>query len=126
MIRCASPFGWVMRSKYSVNVVFALYGTPFFRRYPGLRLVVTTFNEPVSGAWPRRPGITSHCADDVPCHVPAAAGVGIGGGIGVGIGADANENTRVCVPASVSIFSVRSSCQVMCRRPGTRMMFAAP
>jgi hypothetical protein len=30
------------------------------------------------------------------------------------------------MPASVSILSVRSSAQVMWKRPGTRMMFGAP
>jgi hypothetical protein len=35
-------------------------------------------------------------------------------------------SNRVWVPASVSIFNVDSSCQVMCRRPGTRMIAAAP
>ena len=37
-----------------------------------------------------------------------------------------NLNTRVCVPASASSFSVLSSSQVMCRRPGTRMIAGAP
>jgi hypothetical protein len=35
-------------------------------------------------------------------------------------------NSRVCVPVSVSTFSVVSSCQVMCTRPGNRISPAAP
>ena len=48
----------------------------------------------------------------------AAAVAGAAGG--------ANRSSRVCVPASVSIFSVLSSAQVMWRRPGIRMMPPAP
>src|SRR2546422_727063 len=35
--------------KYSVSTAFALYGTPFFRKYPGFSFVVTTFSEPCFG-----------------------------------------------------------------------------
>src|SRR5437868_3879707 len=34
--------------------------------------------------------------------------------------------SRVCVPASISIFNVSASCQVMCSRSGIFMMIAAP
>ena len=37
-----------------------------------------------------------------------------------------NLKMRVCVPASISTFSVLSSSHVMCTRPGTRMIAAAP
>ena len=36
------------------------------------------------------------------------------------------KERRVCVPASVSIFNVLSSCQVMCSRPGTLIKAGAP
>lgn len=35
------------RLNYSVMIVFALYGTPFFRRTPGARFVVVTFHRVV-------------------------------------------------------------------------------
>src|SRR5215467_10654246 len=54
--RMESPFGsGPTRSKYSVIVAFALYGTPFFLRYPSLKFVVVTKSEPPVGAAPRRP-----------------------------------------------------------------------
>ena len=40
--------------------------------------------------------------------------------------AGVNDSSRVCVPASVSTFSVRSSCQVMWSRPGSRMTPPTP
>src|SRR4029453_14649642 len=46
------PFGRSNRSKSSVRGVSALYGTPFLRRYPGFRPVVTTFSDPPRGAGP--------------------------------------------------------------------------
>ena len=62
------------------------------------------------------PGGRSHCAVETPCQ--------LGGGSVAGRGP--NVNSRVCVPASVSTFKVVSSCQVMCSRPGTRMIAPAP
>ena len=50
--RNVSPFGAVKRSKYSLTVVLALYGTPFFRRYPGRRFVVSTLSWPCPGSTP--------------------------------------------------------------------------
>src|SRR5207249_7182386 len=64
-----SPPGTSKRSKYSVSVVLALYGTPFFRRYPGFIFVVTTFNDP-PGMGPRAPATTSHSAIETPCQSP--------------------------------------------------------
>src|ERR1043165_2623742 len=52
-----SPPGTSSRSKYSVITVFALYGTPFLRRYPGFMLVVTTFSEPPRSCGAPRFGI---------------------------------------------------------------------
>src|SRR5690349_21716831 len=58
------------RSQYSVSTASALYGTPFFRKYPGRKCFVTTLRLPnfvaLSGCWPR--GV-SHCATESPCHV---------------------------------------------------------
>src|SRR5215510_1220325 len=54
--RMTSPFGsGPTRSKYSVTVAFALYGTPFFLKYPSLKFVVVTKSDPPVGAAPRRP-----------------------------------------------------------------------
>src|SRR5262245_18805780 len=54
--RITSPFGsGPTRSKYSVIAAFALYGTPFFLKYPSRKFVVVTKSEPPSGAAPRRP-----------------------------------------------------------------------
>src|SRR5713101_4534403 len=41
-----SPFGSVKDSKYSSSTAFALYGTPFFRKYPGRMWFVSTFKNP--------------------------------------------------------------------------------
>src|SRR3954471_25099816 len=55
------PGGAGSRSKYSVIDASSLYGTPFLRRYPARKPVVTTFSEPPSaiapagGGPPRRP-----------------------------------------------------------------------
>src|SRR5215475_8052697 len=55
--RMTSPFGsGPTRSKYSVIVALALYGTPFFLKYPSRKFVVVTKSEPPDGgAAPRRP-----------------------------------------------------------------------
>ena len=58
----------------------------------------------------------THSATEVPCQLRGAAGSA----------AAANRNIRVCVPASVSILSVVSSCHAMRNRPGTRMIAGAP
>src|SRR6476659_1988807 len=97
------------RSKYSVITAFALYGTPFLRRYPGFMLVVTTLSDPPRSCGPPRFGIGdakmargwSHEAAEDPCSV------------GAPVGAFPNAKVRVWVPVSVSSFSVLSSCQVM-------------
>src|SRR5258705_423113 len=67
----ASPLSSCVPLKYSVRIAFALYGTPFLRRYPGRMPVVTTFSEPPStGAAPRRPPPPgSQIAGEWPCHV---------------------------------------------------------
>src|SRR5215475_15534319 len=45
--RMTSPFGsGPTLSKYSVMVALALYGTPFFRKYPSRKFVVVTNNAP--------------------------------------------------------------------------------
>src|SRR5204863_7995731 len=41
-----SPLGSLIKSKYSIRLVFSLYGTPFLRRKPAFRLVVVTFIDP--------------------------------------------------------------------------------
>src|SRR5262249_5108596 len=93
-------------------------GTPFRRRYPGLRLVVTTRNDPPrDGPPPRRPPpppAVCQLATEAPCQLGSPAG------------AEPNANARVCVPASVSTFSVVSSFQLTRMRPGTRMIAAPP
>src|SRR5262245_18823369 len=92
-------------SKYSVTFAFSLYGTPFFRRYPARMFVVTTVSDPARG--PAPPGLPrpprSHWAADWPCQVGGPADAAGG----------PNRNRRVCMPASVSTFSVLSSCHVM-------------
>ena len=68
-------------------------------------------------AAPRPAGGVSHCATVSPCRdgwLPSAAFQ------------SPKWSRRVCVPASVSTLRVVSSCQVMWRRPGMRMMAAAP
>src|SRR6185436_6650405 len=67
---------------------------------------------------PSLPAVFVHCALDSPCH-DAGCGLALGG-------VATKRRRRVCVPASVSMRSVLASCQVMCRRPGTFMMAAAP
>src|SRR5205823_14656064 len=93
-------------SKSSSNSALALYGTPFFCRYPGRRCVVTTLRSPFIAALapprPRRPPAYSQLASESPCQVGSALG-----------GALPKCSRRVCVPASVSIFSVLSSAHVM-------------
>src|SRR5688572_3269040 len=42
--RTTSPLGYVKRSKYSLIDAFSLYGTPFLRRWPARKFVVTTFS----------------------------------------------------------------------------------
>src|SRR6185503_13996046 len=55
--------GPVSTSQYSVKTVFALYGTPFFRKYPARSRVVTDLSEPRRGAPARpRPAAITHCA----------------------------------------------------------------
>src|SRR5215831_13486562 len=52
--RMTSPFGsGPTLSKYSVMFAFALYGTPFFRRYPSRKFVVVTNSDPPTGGAPR-------------------------------------------------------------------------
>jgi hypothetical protein len=57
-----------------------------------------------------------HCATEYPCSVFLVPGGTV----------PSKWSTRVCVPASISIWSVLSSAHVMCSRPGTRMLPAAP
>src|SRR5687768_959291 len=66
---------------------------------------------------PRRPPppATIQLAADVPCQLGFVAA---GGAV--------KWKRRVWVPASVSTFSVLSSCQLMRIRPGTRMIAGAP
>jgi hypothetical protein len=111
---------------------FALYGTPFLRRYPGRTFVVTTRSDPprfISGGSPpligsagrRNIGTAArescHSATESPCHVRVEERAA---------GPPPNRNRRVCMPASVSTFSARSSCQLMRIRPGTLMIAGAP
>src|SRR6266851_626680 len=132
-INHASPLSSCVPWKYSVRIAFALYGTPFLRRYPGRMPVVTTVSDPPStGGAPRRPPPPgSQSAIELPCHDR---------GSDPDFGSDPDEcgsapeipgarpkwKRRVCVPASVSMRSVVSSCQVMCSRPGTRIIAGAP
>src|ERR1700722_17822564 len=94
-----SPFRSVERSQYSVSTAFSLYGTPFFLKYPGRRLVVTIFNDPPLDARPRPRRPPSHSAIDSPCHVALVAW---------GF-TPPKWRTRVCEPASVSTLSVLAS-----------------
>src|SRR5580765_1318736 len=140
--RMTSPFGsGPTLSKYSVMVAFALYGTPFFLRYPSRKFVVATKSEPPrdgatrAGSRGPRPApagdgpfgvllrstvpcgpANCHWAAEYPCHV--------GGAILSGLGP--KRSSRVCVPASNSTLSAVSSCQEMCMRPGIRMMLPMP
>src|SRR6185503_5473897 len=68
------------------------------------------------GGAPPRAGApaSSHTAAEYPCQLGSPPGVPV------------KCSRRVCVPASVSIFSVVSSCHEMRSRPGTRMIPAAP
>src|SRR6478735_6593787 len=129
---------------YSVIDASSLYGTPFFRRYPSRNRVVTTLSDPpsvmapVGGGPPRKPlppppgtvgliGVGAgpaprprcgpcHSATEKPCHVFSAGGCLV----------RSKLSSRVCVPASVSIFSVASSCHVIRSRPGCRMIPPTP
>src|SRR4029450_13603966 len=58
----------------------------------------------------------SHLAAENPCQL---------GWLSLG-GCASKCRSRVCVPASVSIFRVASSCHEIRRRPGTRMTAGAP
>src|SRR5262245_49051004 len=89
------------RSQYSVRTALSPYGTPFFRRYPGSMLVVVTLRYLAAGA-ALLARLASHTATELPCQVRFA-----GGAAGF-----VNWKMRVCVPASVSMRSVLSSCQV--------------
>src|SRR5688572_16315109 len=102
-------------SYHSVTTALALYGTPFFLRYPGLRFVVTTFKVPVRGWFPRPPAIFSQVATERPCKDGWAAGGGL-----------PNTRRRVCVPASVSTLRVVSFSQANRTRPASLMMDGAP
>ena len=121
--------------KYSVITAFWLYGTPLRRSQPPVWLVVVTFSEPQR--WPgtalppprsrnasKAPPARCHSATDVPCsdRAPGADETGLGAAPGGG----ANRSSRVCWPASVSIFSVLSSCQLMRSRPGMRIRPPTP
>src|SRR5947207_7829893 len=64
------------------------------------------------------PGAGSHVAAESPCQLRGPGDAATAPG--------AKWKRRVCVPASVSIFSVSASCHVMCSRPGTLMMLPAP
>src|SRR5262249_40056287 len=67
------------RSKYSRSVVLSLYGTPFLRKYPVFRLVVTTSSDRprvpsrgfsaigVKSGGPAPRCGCSHCALEYPC-----------------------------------------------------------
>src|SRR5687767_13314720 len=86
-------------------------------------LVVTTFRFPhrgAAGAAPPRlpppPRPASHVATEYPCNV-----LGVPAGTVV-----LKWSKRVCVPASMSIFRVLSSTQLMFNLPGTRILPPAP
>src|SRR5688572_18720243 len=94
-------------------------------------LVVVTLSAPQRwGAAPpprsrkasNAPPLRCHSATDVPCSVRDVAAPLTG----AGAPSFANCSSRVCWPASVSIFSVRSSCQEIFRRVGIRMMPPTP
>src|SRR5207253_3607248 len=98
-------------------------GTPFLRIYPGFIRVVTTLSVAPGGA--PRPGPTPKPAGNSevgysqePVETPCQSLLCPCGG--------PKRTRRVCVPASVSIFNVVSSCQVMCSRVGSRMTPTAP
>ena len=113
----------------------ALYGTPLVRSQPARRFVVTTLSgvhtarraaAPCPASRRSKPPVRStsitsgggsHFATDTPCQDEAPGGAGADG---------AKRIRRVWLPASVSIFSVLSSSQVMWMRPGARMTAAAP
>src|SRR6185436_10299664 len=103
------------------------------RRYPPVRLVVTTFRLPHRGPAARPPPPpprpppppkppnpppppVSQVAIEYPWRLrgPASGCVTL------------KWKSRVCVPASISTFKVLSSAQVMCSLPGTRRLPPAP
>src|SRR5215470_10329297 len=61
---------------------------------------------------PRAPPLSSQLATVYPCSV-----FSVGAGVVV-----TKCSNRVCVPASISIFRVLSSAQVICSLPGTRRL----
>src|SRR5262245_5180825 len=70
---------------------------------------------------PSGPSTRSQRATDSPCQVGRVPDEDLAPDAGA-----AKRKRRVCFPASVSMRSVSASCHVMCRRPGTFMMAAAP
>src|SRR5436190_512336 len=70
---------------------------------------------PANGAWPCPSTTDSHFASENPCHSAPDGGAAFA----------LKCSSRVCVPLSMSIFRVFSSCHVTCSRTGMRMMRAA-
>src|SRR6185295_11781387 len=110
-----------------MRLALSLYGTPFLRRKPPFRCDVVTLSDPWvgggafgsggGGGCRGSPGRgSSHWATESPCNVGAPAGAF----------QSPKWKTRVCLPASVSMRKVWSSCQVIWRRPGTRSRDGAP
>src|SRR5580698_145031 len=108
---------------------------PFLRRKPPIRFVVTTVSEPsggfiprgVSGDSPRPPPPTP--PPPRPPRPPAATQVATESPWSDGGPLDVQSpkcRRRVCLPASLSIFRVLSSAQVICSRVGSRNRAGAP